>query len=334
MELIQLTLKNNTNGVVSISQRGAFRTSWMKGHRSKEQQAMPHSVTSMCLERAKTILDRFHKEPKSRSVYVRIGEDAHPHRVSIPCSDNNDRWFNVVEIESYILEVCCDSSMLWQKGARREVEMALHYREAVCNTYGILGGKRESTSSTRRQCDRKIAATQRSVGCGGDVINASMGRVPPHKLTIPEKSATLHELDVQASVGCQRNSRRASSSGCSSKSQQVNNDGDLRLRSTTVRSSTSRTSSAGSTTASLTPPSSLSSDRLSTELGLTWAYYPSPSISISHYDSLCRRNVDFTDWHQTTPKYVPKRGSIMRSKSFQVPVPQEVGLPSLRSTIE
>eukprot|EP00976_Prorocentrum_cordatum_P057617 1161262-Prorocentrum_minimum.AAC.1 len=99
--------------------------------------------------------------------------------------------------------------MLGQKGARREIEIALlHYREGVCrDSYGSLGGaacKRGSTRSTRRQRYREIDI-QRSIG--GDVINLIMGRMPPRKLTIPDKSAALHELEVC----CHRNSRRAHS---------------------------------------------------------------------------------------------------------------------------
>eukprot|EP00959_Pyramimonas_sp_CCMP1952_P300623 6288056-Pyramimonas_sp.AAC.2 len=97
---MELTLRNNTNEVVSIyiSQRAPFKNRWMK-----EQQTMPRSVTSICLKRAKTILDWFRNEPTSRFVYLRIGEDANSHSVRID-SDNNDCWFDVVKIGSYILE--------------------------------------------------------------------------------------------------------------------------------------------------------------------------------------------------------------------------------------
>eukprot|EP00959_Pyramimonas_sp_CCMP1952_P248233 5188591-Pyramimonas_sp.AAC.1 len=121
--------------------------------------------------------------------------------------------------------------MLGQKGARREIEIALHYGEAVCrDTYGSLGGaarKRESTSSTRRQRYREIDI-QRSIG--GDVVNLIMGRVPPRKLTISDKSAALHELKVQADVGCHRNSRRAHSGYNSALSISTDQDGEIESR--------------------------------------------------------------------------------------------------------
>lgn len=241
---MELRLTNNTDETVSVSKSGTFGVKWLKS--LKVHQATPRAETCINLKFAKPILEMFRSV--GHCVKVRIGEGL-PHGERVEIDLSSPRLCQAVELDQYVIELCFSKTSETQTMGRRQVQMAVHYRQVFCGSYAPIRapsseysiGERRLSSTSTASLDRNETISRisySSIGSrqsfdrkGAEQINAravSLKQrsfegvedwIPPKVHNGPsEQCIALRAVILNSKIGSGRRDRRSECSSIDSTS--------------------------------------------------------------------------------------------------------------------